>query len=68
MSDLLERIAQADDMEIQDLLKAVTNRYAELYPDWEICTFSLEKAKDRNEQIDREIAFLQGLKEFPLDD
>ena len=64
MSDLEERILMADDREIAVALKAVLQRYAELFPDWEMITVSLEKAKDKNAQLDREIAFLQGLKEL----
>lgn len=62
MVDLAEQIAQADDTEIEQLLKAVLQRYAVLFPDWEISTISLQKSSDRNDQLDRIIATLQKMK------
>lgn len=60
--DLVEAISKASDVEITELLTAVLQRYAALFPDWEISTFSLEKSADRNEQLDRVIATLQSMK------
>lgn len=62
MLDLVEGIAQANGDEIDTLLKAVLRRYAELFPDWEVSTISLEKSSDRNEQLDRIIVMLQKMK------
>ena len=62
MFDLVEEIKQADGTEIEKLLKAVLQRYAVLYPGWEISTISLQKSADRNEQIDRMITMLQNMK------
>lgn len=62
MHTLLEGIARADSTEIEALLKAVMGRYAELFPDWELNTISLEKASDRDEQLDRIIGILQRMK------
>ena len=62
MYDFAEEIAQADALEIEKLLKAVLQRYAVLYPDWEISIISLEKGSDKNEQLDRMIAMLQKMK------
>ncbi len=62
MFDLVEEIKQADGIEIEKLLKAVLQRYAVLYPDWEMGTISLQKSADRNEQIDRMITMLQNMK------
>ena len=62
MVDLVGEIAKAEDTEIEKLLKAVRDRYAVLYPDWEVCTFFLQKSQDRNEQIDRIIAIMQNFK------
>ena len=62
MFDLVEEIKQADGTEIEMLLKAVLQRYAVLYPDWEISTISLQKSADRNVQIDRMITMLQNMK------
>ena len=63
MIDLVGEIANAKDTEIEKLLRAVLDRYAVLYPDWEVCTFSLQKSQNRNEQIDRIIAMMQNFKE-----
>ena len=63
MVDLVGEIAKAEDTEIEKLLRAVLDRYAVLYPDWEVCTLSLQRSQDRNEQIDRIIAMMQNLKE-----
>ncbi len=60
MFDLVEEIAQAD--EVEKLLEAVLRRYAQLFPDWEVSTISLEKSSDRNEQLDRIIEMLQKMK------
>ena len=62
MVDLLEEIARTDGAEIEKVLKAVLDRYAVLYPDWDVTTFSLQKSDDRNEQIDRIIAIMQSFK------
>ena len=62
MLDLVEEIAQADGVEIEKLLKAVLQRYAVLFPDWELSTVSLQKSSDRNEQLDRMIAVLEKMK------
>ena len=62
MLDLVEEIAQADGVEIEKLLKAVLQRYAVLFPDWELSTVSLRKSADRNEQLDRMIAVLEKMK------
>ena len=62
MLDLVEEIAQADGVEIEKLLKAVLQRYAVLFPDWELSTVSLQKSADRNGQLDRMIAVLEKMK------
>ncbi len=62
MVDLLEEIARTDGAEIEKVLRAVLDRYAVLYPDWDVTTFSLQKSDDRNEQIDRIIAIMQSFK------
>lgn len=62
MIELIKKIEQLDGTEIDRVLQAILRRYAALFPDWEISTISLEKASDRNEQLDRIIAVLQNLK------
>ena len=55
--------ASADDLE--KLLDAVLRRYAELYPDWELNVFSVQKSVDENEQLDKMIELLNNLKKSP---
>lgn len=62
MSDLMEKISQAQADELEALLRAVLHRYAELFPDWEISTISFQKTGDRNQQIDQYIALLTNMK------
>ena len=56
-------IENAKPEELDELLQAVLKRYREVYPDWEIITVSLEKAVDKNEQLDRIIQLLEKWKE-----
>lgn len=65
MNDLVEEIAEAGKEEIGELLEAVLDRYAVLYPDWNVSTISLQKSGNRDEQLDRMIAMLQNLKVSP---
>ena len=60
---MLEEIGEADGCEVEELLKALIQRYAVLYQDWELGVISLKKTMDRNEQLDGMIRILQGLKE-----
>ena len=62
MEDIYEEIAKISVFEINDVLDAVVSRYSELFPDWEIGTYSIEKKGNRNEQIDRMISFMEKLK------
>ncbi len=64
MMDLTEEIAKANGEEMDQILKAVLSRYSVLYPDWELCTVSILKSEDRNEQLDRMIAMLEKMKTF----
>ena len=65
MRELLEEIAQTNENEIGELLKAVLQRYAVLFPDWDVSTISLNKSADRNEQLDRVIGMLENMKTSP---
>lgn len=67
MLDLVEGIAHSDKTQIEKLLKAVLQRYAQLFPDYEVSTISLKKGTDRNQQIDQIIALLQQMKTFDPD-
>ena len=57
--NFVEGIARSDKAQIEKLLKAVLQRYAQLFPDYEVSTISLKKGTDRNQQIDQIIALLQ---------
>lgn len=63
MEQILDKIDAATPNEIEQILKAVLARYRELYPQWDISTLSLEKAGDKNEQLDRVIDLLRNMKE-----
>lgn len=39
--NLLEEIALVDELEIENVLKAVLKRYSVLFPDWDVSTFSI---------------------------
>lgn len=60
---MLNMIKNAKPEEMNDILLAVRERYQELFPDWEVIIISLEKAVDKNEQLDRMIALMERLKE-----
>ena len=62
MCDLVDKILQASEGEIQDIFSVVLERYAELFPDWEVSTISLQRGSDRNEQIDKIVGMLQKMK------
>lgn len=64
MVDLVKEIAKVDDMEISNVLEAARKRYNELFPGCEVCTVSIEKSSDQNEQLDRMIAILQNMKTY----
>lgn len=61
--DIIESIYRVSKEEIQDVLQAVMARYRELYPDWDISILSLEKAENKNDQLDKAIALLDHMKE-----
>lgn len=60
MVDYIKKIAQAGEIEIEQLLSAIRQRYAELFPDRELTVFSLSKTADPNEQLDRIIDLLEA--------
>lgn len=62
MCSLITSISQVNKNEIEDILKAVLQRYSILYPDWEISTVSIHKESDRNDQFDSLIQTLQSMK------
>ena len=43
VEEVIERVERASDEEISTILWAVMFRYQELFPEWDMCTFSLPK-------------------------
>ena len=62
MFELIKEIENANFEEIISILNAALSRYSVLFPDWEISTVSVSKSEDRNEQLDKMIKVLQGIK------
>ena len=60
---MIEQIKKAKPEELNDILQAVLARYREVFPGWELITISLEKAVDKNAQLDRIISMLETMKE-----
>jgi hypothetical protein len=62
MSDIINEIGQMGAEQIGDVLQAALDRYKELYPQWEMSLLSMNKAEDRNEQLDNIIRMLERMK------
>ena len=60
---ITDAIKKAEPEELNDILLAVLARYREVFPNWEVMIVSLEKAGDKNEQMDRMIGLLENMKE-----
>ena len=43
MQQIIEKIEQADDFEIQKIMETVERRYALLFPDWEVVYIAVHK-------------------------
>ena len=50
-----ERIERANDEEINAILWAVMLRYQELFPEWDVCTFSLPKDPEKRAEEKRRL-------------
>ena len=59
----LEMIQTATEDEISDMVLAIQQRYNELYPDWELSYYCLERKKNKNEQLDAMIDLIKKLKD-----
>lgn len=62
---LVDEISKIHEDEIEMILSTVLERYAVLFPNWEVSTISIQKNSNRNKQIDQMIAMLQNLKDNP---
>jgi len=63
MKWLQARIRKLKADQIHQVLGWVTERYGELYPDWDITTVSLERKGNKNEQLSRMGALLENMKD-----
>ena len=59
----LDMIRSATEDEISDMLLAIMERYREVFPHWEIHVLTIEKAVDKNKQLDQAITLIEKLKE-----
>ena len=60
--NILERIEQADDFEINEIIQAVIRRYKLVFPDWEIIFLSLPvQSEKRKLLLDQTIDQLKKL-------
>lgn len=62
MEELLDRINEVKEGQIQQVLDAVLERYTELYPQWAVSVISVQRNADRNLQIDQMIRLLESIK------
>lgn len=62
MEKIISTLMEMDSNQLEQILEALKQRYAQLYPDWEIHIMSIKKNTDRSMQIDRVVALLNGLK------
>lgn len=63
MDSWTEMVFAADGEQLHRMLEDVLERYAELYPQWEVHMVSLERSCSRAEQIDRMIELLRALRD-----
>ena len=43
MNEIFKKIRRADDAEINEIIDALTQRYKEVYPDWEIMFLAMPR-------------------------
>ena len=63
MEELLDKIDEVKESQIQQVPDAVLARYTELYPQWVVSVISVLRNADRNLQIDQMIRLLESIKE-----
>lgn len=62
LDDVLTKIAQANDLEISEIIQAVIRRYSRVFPDWEVVFLSLPLQPDeRKKLLEQTIAQLRKL-------
>ena len=65
MRQIIEKIAHADHHAAEQILNAILQRYAQLYPDWDLHVFSVCKSSDVNKQINQAYALLESFRPTP---
>ena len=63
MEELLDRIDEVKESQIQQVLDAVLARYTELYPQWAVSVISVLRNADRKLHNDQMIRLLESIKE-----
>lgn len=63
MEILLTKISQANDIEINRMLDAITERYKKCYPDWEIAFLALplKDTEQRKVTLENAVSLLQRI-------
>lgn len=61
LNDILKAIEHADDIEINEILNAVTQRYSNVFPEWEVMFLSLPKKdlEERRKILELFVSFLR---------
>ena len=65
--ELIQEVRNADPMLINELIRALSQRFEEINPDLSFVTFVVEKKRDFEEQADEYIAFMQRLKKIKVE-
>lgn len=62
MCNLSMAISMLSQDEISEVFMELLARYRILYPNWEICVFTIDNNKERNCQIDELITLMKSMK------
>ncbi len=63
MKNIMRKLIQtASPEELDSILKAVVERYRQVFPQWEISVITVEKTRNPNDQINEVIGALEQLK------
>ena len=62
LTAVIDRILAAEENELEEILRAVLLRYAEVFPEWEVSTIAIDKTRERNEQLDQMIDMIEKMK------
>ena len=60
---ILEQVQKATPEEVNDILMDLVKRFGQIFPGWQLHVLVIEEARDKNEQIDAVIAFMEKLKD-----